>query len=73
MTYFLWGLPEHPIDTMVAANVPRERLEEFFADVSLASEVELEHVNPWERSFRVFVCRRPKSDLRESWPRMRTW
>ncbi|MGH7856512.1 MAG: hypothetical protein ACREQY_04210 [Candidatus Binatia bacterium] len=71
MTYRIWGAPDHPIDTVVAVSVPREKLELFFEEVTLAAEVELENVNPWERLFRVFICRGPKGDLRDAWPQMR--
>jgi hypothetical protein len=53
----------------LALGIPREKLEEIFADVSLAAEAELENVNPWARQFRVFVCGRPKLDLRQVWTR----
>ncbi|MGH7819849.1 MAG: hypothetical protein ACREQ9_08760, partial [Candidatus Binatia bacterium] len=73
MTYHLWGLPERPISTIVAAAVPEETLERLFEEVSLAAEVEIENANPWERRFPVFVCRRPKADLHKTWPELRRW
>ncbi len=73
MTYHLWGLPEGPIDTVIAVDLDREFLEQLFEEVEIAAEVELENVNPWERRFVVTVCRRPKTDLHEFWPRARRW
>ena len=45
-------------------------------DVSLAKLrklVELENVNPWERRFSVAICRKPKTDVHQLWPRIRRW
>lgn len=73
MTYHLWGLPDHPIETMVAVDIEPERLEPLFEEVEVAAEVELENVNPWERHFIVSIGRKPKVDIRERWPEMRRY
>lgn len=73
MTYHLWGLPEKPLDVAVAVDMDPEELETYFEDVEVAADVELDHVNPWERRFVVSVCRRPKVDIRELWPEMRRY
>jgi hypothetical protein len=70
-SYHTWGLPDRPIDIAIAVGFPRERLDEFFGEVAIAAEVELENVNPWDRQFRVFVCRHPKVDLHQIWPSLR--
>ncbi len=71
MTYALWGPPDGGSDTLVAVNVERQKLEEFCSEIRLAAQIELADVNPWERRFTVFVCRRPTIDLRELWRRAR--
>lgn len=73
MTYHLWGLPDHPIETAVAVDIEPELLEEYYEEVTVAAEAELENVNPWERHFTVSICRRPKVDLHEVWPEMRRY
>jgi len=73
MTYHLWGVPQKPIDTVVAAGSAPEDLREVFEEVTVAAEVELQNVNPGERRFVVTICRRPKLDLRDLWPRTRRW
>jgi hypothetical protein len=70
-SYHTWGLPDRPIDIAIAVDVPRERLDELFGEVTIAAEVELENVNPRDRQFRVFVCRHPKVDLHQIWPSLR--
>ena len=51
MTYYLWGLPERPISTVIAVDMRGGSLRELFEESSVAAEVELENVNPWERQF----------------------
>jgi hypothetical protein len=73
MTYYLWGLPKQQIDTVLAVDMRQESLREWFEDVSIAAQTELENVNPWKRRFVVAICRKPKADLRALWPKTRRW
>jgi hypothetical protein len=73
LTYHLWGLPDHPIDTLIAVGIPRDQLEKMFEEVTVAAEIELDDVNPWDRTFTVVLCRRPKVDLHEIWARNRRY
>ncbi len=73
MTYYLWGLPPHPIDTVIAVDFPPDRLHEFFSEVAVASEVRLENVDPSDRDFRVLVARKPKKDFHTVWPQLRDY
>ena len=73
MTYYLWGLPEGPIDTVIAINVRRSTLKEFFDDISVGGETELDNVRPNERRFVVLLCRKPKVELHSAWPRIRDY
>ncbi len=73
MTYFLWGLPAGPIETVLAVNMRRRDLEEWFGEVTLGAVAELENVLPEDRRFSVFVCRKPKVDLHAAWPQARDY
>ena len=73
MTYHLWGLPEGPIDTLIALGIPADQLEPLYEEVTIEARLELENVNPWDREFEVIVCRRPKVDLHEIWAKNRQW
>lgn len=68
MNYHLWGPPEESIETILAVDIDRQDLDQYFAEVTVAADVLLENVNPWERRFVVSICRRPKVDLRRAWP-----
>jgi 4-amino-4-deoxy-L-arabinose transferase-like glycosyltransferase len=70
LTYRLWRPREEPAGTVIVAdmrNGEREVWAAMFEEVTIAAEIELEHVNPWERRFAVAVCRGPKVDFHEAW------
>lgn len=69
MSYHLWGPPE-PLGTLIAVNTSVEGLSELFEEVHVAKEITLENVNPWDETFRVILCRRPKVDLQARWPEL---
>lgn len=73
MTYWLWGLPGDPFDTVIAVGFKKETMEKLFHQVELAAEVELENVNPWQTPFPVTVCRKPKVPLQDIWKKNRPW
>jgi len=73
MSYHLWGPPARAVDTWLVVSVPERDLARYFEEITVGAELELDDVNPWERRFVVLVCRRPKVDLREAWPRLRRW
>ena len=73
MTYYLWGLPEGPIETVLAVYIPRRTLLEYFGEVEVGALVDLDNVNLDERRFGVLICRKPKVDMHTVWPRLRRW
>ena len=72
-TYWMWGLPEGPIDTVIALGYSQETLERIFDNVEMLREVELENVNPGSTPFRIAICRNPKQPLPGLWARNRPW
>jgi len=73
MTYWLWGFPDGPIDTVIGVGFSKKTTERFFDQVDLAAEIELKNVNPWNTPFPVTVCRHPKYSLQHLWKRNRPW
>ncbi len=71
MTYHLWGLPDGPLDPLIALDLPAEQLEKHYEEVAVAAAIEIEETNPDSRRFEVLVCRRAKVDLREIWDESR--
>ena len=70
MSYHLWGPPEEDFEVLLAVNTRLEDLRNYFEDVTVAREIRLENVNPWDEVFQVLVCRRPKGNLRAAWPEL---
>jgi hypothetical protein len=73
MSYWLWGVPDGPIETVIGMGFPKKSMESVFNEVRLAAEVELEHVNPWDTPFPVTICRQPKNSLQNIWKKNRPW
>ena len=73
MTYWLWGIPEGPIDTVIGMGFKKEQLVKAFKKVEVASVTHLENVNPWAREFTITLCREPASPLPQIWKRNRPW
>ena len=72
-TYWLWGLPDRPFETVLAAGWSVETLERIFAEVDVVRRIRIEHANPRDAEFLVAVCHGPKTDLRTLWAKNRPW
>ena len=72
-SYWLWGIPEGPIDTVIGMGFKKESLVKAFKKVEVAAVVHLENVNPWRREFTITLCREPASPLPQIWKRNRPW
>jgi len=72
-TYWMWGLPEGPIDTVIAVGFPAETLKRIWEEVEVVRSVELQDVNPWSTPFQVAICRKPRVPLHDLWARNRPW
>ncbi len=71
-SYYLWKRPEN-LETVIGVGISPKWLEQIFEGVEVAQVVELENVNPWDREFRVTICRKPKLTVEELWPQLRPW
>jgi hypothetical protein len=72
-TYWMWGLPQGPIDAVIAVGYQTETLERIWEEVELVRSVELANVNPWSTPFQVAICRKPRIPLEDLWARNRPW
>jgi hypothetical protein len=73
MTYWLWGLPGGPIDTVMSVGFEKELMEKLFNQVEVAASINIENVNPWQNPFEVIIGRQPKVSLRDIWKKNRPW
>ncbi|GMU91450.1 MAG: hypothetical protein AMXMBFR4_05080 [Candidatus Hydrogenedentota bacterium] len=77
MTYYLWGLPNQPIHTVIVSHIGQgdyNRLKELFDTVEVAKELKI-YPSDGERDapFQVFLCRGSRADFRRFWPQTREW
>jgi len=72
-TYWMWGLPEGAMDTVIAVGFHTETLERIWNEVEVVRSVELQNVNSGSNPFHVAICRRPRTPLRDLWARNRPW
>lgn len=72
-SYWTWGLPDGPIDTVLTAGFSRGTLDRVFDEVEILEEIEIEHVGPDDRDFVVAACRKPKRPMAEIWSMNRPW
>jgi hypothetical protein len=72
-TYWMWGLPEGPFDTVIAVDFNTESLKRIWEEVEVVRSVELQNVNPSSNPFQVAICRKPRIPLKDLWARNRPW
>jgi hypothetical protein len=72
-SYWMWGLPKHPFETVLLAGFGRASLERICEEFEILERVDLEHVAPDEREFIVAACRKPRRPLPEIWALNRPW
>ncbi len=73
MTYWMWGPPKEPFDTVICVGFRPEAAGKIFNQVRVAAKVDLRNVNPWDTPFYVTVCRDPKVPFEKLWSMNRPW
>jgi Dolichyl-phosphate-mannose-protein mannosyltransferase len=69
--YYLWGPGRRNWSSVIAVRVPREKLEELFADVKPAGSYSRRFTN--ETDVPIFLCRRPRMSVDELWQRLKVY
>jgi 4-amino-4-deoxy-L-arabinose transferase-like glycosyltransferase len=73
MTYWMWGPPKEPFDTVICVGFSPETAGKIFNQVRVAAKLDLKNVNPWDTPFYVAVCRDPKVPFEKLWSMNRPW
>jgi 4-amino-4-deoxy-L-arabinose transferase-like glycosyltransferase len=73
LSYWLWGPPKEPYDTVIGVGFGPETMAKLFNRVDVAAKVDLKNVNSWETPFYVTIGRDPKFSLAAIWPKNRPW
>src|ERR1700730_645933 len=66
--YGIWGPGAKSGEVAVAIGFTEQQLRQFYDEVIPAAAVSPAHAMPEEAHLTIFVCRRPKKTLQESWP-----
>jgi len=72
MNYYFWGPPAKSGKVSIYIGLDRDALERSFGEVQQASTFEAtDHVFFVEDHVPVYICRKPRFDLKKSWPQFR--
>ena len=66
-SYYTWGPGDCTGEVVISVGVPRDRLGEEFGKIEHRATVRCEYCMPDEDNLPVYVCRDPKTSLREAW------
>ena len=69
--YALWGPGAMTGQVAVAIGFTEQQLRQFYDEVTPEASVSPQYAMPEESRLTIFVCRRPKKSLQESWPQWR--
>jgi len=64
----MWGPGELSGQVAVAIGFTEQQLREFYDEVTPAGTVSPAYAMPEESRLTIYVCRRPRKTLQESWP-----
>jgi hypothetical protein len=67
--YWLWGPGNWDADIVIAIGPEREDLLADFEEVREAAVIVSEYARPFETNLPIYMARRPKTSLRELWPK----
>jgi hypothetical protein len=72
-SYHLWGLPDGPLDVVVAVGFGARTLGELFEEVELVATVDCPGCPRWRDDAPIRVARRPRVPLREAWEGLKSY
>jgi hypothetical protein len=70
-SYWIWGADRCADAVWIVIGDDRENLERLFESVERAATFDCDLCMPYEDDNPIWVCRRPKVDLKAMWPRMK--
>ncbi len=69
--YGLWGPRGYSGECVIAIGYAQSALQEFFGEVQAAEKITSRYAIPEEATLTIFVCRKPRVSLQQSWPTVR--
>jgi hypothetical protein len=73
MTYWLWGPPDPDPQVVIAYGMPEPTLQRIFTDVRAVATISHPLASAWHTDLVVYVCRAPRTSLRQSWPELKRY
>ena len=70
-SWFLWGPGDCTMEVLLVLGDDADRLRELFFEVELGATFDCRDCMPYEDELPVWIARRPRTDLRALWPRIR--
>ncbi|MCI0408251.1 MAG: hypothetical protein L0191_06770, partial [Acidobacteria bacterium] len=67
----MWGPAGDDWDVLIIIGGDREDNAEFFEDIEIVGQTDSPWSMPYERHLDVSIARRPKTTIREAWPRLK--
>jgi len=72
--YFLWGPRDYTGDVVLVLDTRADDEREQFASVEdLGQVVSSPWAMPWEQRMHIYLCRNLKENLRDFWPKVKSW
>jgi len=69
--YYLWGPRQYDGEVVIAVGMPIDDLKPLFGQIDLAATINDDYAIPEENNVPVYICRRPKINLQQAWPRLK--
>jgi hypothetical protein len=70
--YYFWGPPAKSGNLVIFVGFEREALEPNYGDVQPAATIEAQELVVWgEQHVPIYICRKPRVDLKKAWPSFR--
>ncbi len=66
-SFYFWGPPADPVDVAIVIGNRRERLEELFGQVTLATVHDCDFCMPWRDRMPIWIVRRPRVRIADRW------
>jgi 4-amino-4-deoxy-L-arabinose transferase-like glycosyltransferase len=69
--YYFWGPPAKSGNLAIVFGVRPEVLRQYFGEIQQAATITSREAVPFEQDVPVYICRKPITDLKDVWPKLR--
>lgn len=69
--YYFWGPPAKSGKLAIVFGIRPEVLRQYFGEIQQAATITCREAVPFEQDVPVYICRKPITDLKDVWPKLR--